>query len=195
MANTELLKALLGSSYKDDMTNDDIVKALGEIEGNPIKEAQDQAKTLKTRLSEANSEAANFKKQLREKMTADEAAKQDQEEAIETLKKQLEDLQHEKELANLTAKFASAGFEHAEEVASAFMSKDIYSFVDEINSKSEKDKDKYKAELMKGTKRPFTGSSEGKKITKEELYKMPLVDRVKFIQEHRDEYDQLMKED
>lgn len=195
MANTELLKALLGSSYKDDMTNDDIVKALGEIEGNPIKEAQDQAKTLKTRLSEANSEAANFKKQLREKMTADEAAKKDQEEAMETLKKQLEDLHHEKELANLTAKFASAGFEHAEKVASAFMSKDIDSFVDEINSKSEKDKDKYKAELMKGTKRPFTGSSEGKKITKEELYKMPLVDRVKFIQEHRDEYDQLMKED
>ena len=75
MANNELLRTLLGDKYNDGMTNDDIVKALSEIEGNPLKDAQDQAKTLKTRLSEANSEAANFKKQLREKMTADEAAK------------------------------------------------------------------------------------------------------------------------
>ena len=185
MANTELLKALLGSSYKEGMTSDEIVKALEDLEEDPIKKAQEENKNLKTRLSEANSEAANFKKQLRAKLT----------EALATMKNQLEELKKEKELAGLTAKFASAGFEDAGKVASAFMENDIDSFVTAINAKSEKDKDKYKAELMKGTKRPFIGDPEGKKITKEELYKMPLVDRVKFIQEHRDEYDQLMKED
>lgn len=195
MANTELLKALLGASYKDGMTPDEIVNALDDLEEDPIKKAQEEAKNLKTRLSEANSEAANFKKQLRAKLTEEEAKKAEQEEALATMKNQLEELKKEKELAGLTAKFASAGFEDAGKVASAFMENDIDSFVTAINAKSEKDKDKYKAELMKGTKRPFIGDPEGKKITKEELYKMPLVDRVKFIQEHRDEYDQLMKED
>ena len=71
MVNTELLKALLGASYKDGMTSEEIVKALEDLEEDPIKKAQEEAKNLKTRLSEANSEAANFKKQLRAKLSMD----------------------------------------------------------------------------------------------------------------------------
>ena len=64
------LSDLLGSAYKEGMTEDEISTALQTVgQGNEA-----EINRLKAALSKANSEAADYKKQLRTKQTDDEAA-------------------------------------------------------------------------------------------------------------------------
>ena len=84
------IKDLLKDAYKEGMSVEDIEKALEGIEMPTDNSAE--LDRLKTALSNSNSEAANLKKQLREKMTAEELkAKEDAEKAISVLKENGED--------------------------------------------------------------------------------------------------------
>ena len=64
------LSDLLGKAYKEGMTEDEISAALEAVgQGNDA-----EVNRLKAALSKANSEAADYKKQLRSKQSDDEAA-------------------------------------------------------------------------------------------------------------------------
>lgn len=195
MANSEVLKNLLGASYKEGMTPDEVVKAINELETNPFSKMEEENKNLKTRLSEVNSESANYKKQLRAKQTEEEKKQAEHEEQFQKMTEELETLKHEKVLAETTAKFASLGFgDDAGTAADSFLKGDLSAFTSTLTTRSEHEKDALKAELMQTTKRPEAGNAAGKKMTKQELYKMSFEDRMRFIREHKAEYDEITKE-
>ena len=64
------IKDLLGNKYKEGMTLEEIETALADVEMPTDSSAE--VERLKTALSKSNSEAADYKKQLREKLSADE---------------------------------------------------------------------------------------------------------------------------
>ena len=63
------IKDLLKDAYKEGMTVEDIENALKDIDLPTDNSAE--IDRLKTALSKSNSEAADYKKQLREKMSAE----------------------------------------------------------------------------------------------------------------------------
>lgn len=190
MANT--LKGLLGQSYKEGMTLDEVDKELEKLE---LGKVIDENKTLKASLTRSNSEAADYKKQLRAKLSEQEQQEAERKETFEKMQKELEELKHEKLVSDTATKFASAGYDDAKKVAEAYVSGNLDAVLEAQKGLLQKQEDALKAKLMSGTPRPATGGTEPKKITKKELYSMPLEDRMRFIQEHRAEYDALTKEE
>ena len=90
------LSDLLGTSYKEGMTEEDISNALEKLNKNSTSEAD----KLKIQLSKANSEAAEYKKQLRAKQTDDEAAAAETKAAIEKLMAENAELKKSMDIAN-----------------------------------------------------------------------------------------------
>lgn len=80
---------------------------------------QKELDKLKARLSRANSEAADYKRQLRERMSADEAAKADREEQLNAMKSELEELRRGRTLSDYTAKFAGLGLAEGAAISAA----------------------------------------------------------------------------
>ena len=62
-------------------------------------------------LDTASSEAANFKKQLREKMTEEEAAKAKAAEDMASMQEELSQLRREKVIQEYTAQFLGLGYD------------------------------------------------------------------------------------
>ena len=75
------LSDLLGNAYKEGMTEEEISIALESVNNSNNAEIN----KLKSALSKANSEAADYKKQLRTKQSDDEAAAAMQKEEHEKL--------------------------------------------------------------------------------------------------------------
>ena len=72
------LKEVLGDAYKEGMTFEEVEAALEKV--NVPEDNSAEIERLKNALSKSNSEAAGYKKQLREKMTEDEQKKQKEQE-------------------------------------------------------------------------------------------------------------------
>ena len=66
---------------------------------------------LKAALSKANSEAAEYKRQLREKQTEQERAEAERLDQERQMREELESLRKEKQVSDLTAKCAALNFE------------------------------------------------------------------------------------
>ena len=88
------IKDLIGDAYKEGMSVEDIEKALAGIEMPTDNSAE--IDRLKNALSKSNSEAADYKKQLRDKMSAEEIKAKEDAETIEELKKERDALLREK---------------------------------------------------------------------------------------------------
>ena len=61
---------LLGDSYKEDMTIEEINNALSSIEKPNVDDYNSTIDKLKTALTNSNKEAADYKKQLRAKLSS-----------------------------------------------------------------------------------------------------------------------------
>ena len=101
------LSDLLGKAYKEGMTEDEISAALETVgTGNDA-----EVNRLKAALSKANSEAADYKKQLRTKQTDDEAAAAAQKEEHDNLVQENADLKRSIALSERKAKLLAMGYD------------------------------------------------------------------------------------
>lgn len=107
------LNVLLGDAYKEGMTAEDYVAAIEKL---PDIVAEN--KKLHDSVTKANSEAAEYKKQLKAKRTDDENAAQEQADKFAELQKQNEEyaktvaaLTKEKTIATYKAEFVKQGYE------------------------------------------------------------------------------------
>ncbi len=193
MAN--YLQELLGESYKEGMTLEEVSSAL-ETVGIPSKEeTSNEIKHYKELVSKANSEAASFKKALRDKMSEQEKAEIERQEKMQAMEDELKTLKEEKTLADYTAKFVSQGY--AADVASvnakAFLDGDLETILKNQKALLDGAIASEKSKLVKATPKPEGGSATGtlKTMTKKDLYAMSTQDRLKFAKEHREEYKKL----
>lgn len=151
------LSDLLGTSYKEGMTEEDISNALEKLNKNSTSEAD----KLKIQLSKANSEAAEYKKQLRAKQTDDEAAAAETKAAIEKLMAENAELKKSMDIATKTAKLTAQGFseELAKATATAMLDGDFDTVLTNQAKYLEEQRQAIKKDLMNGTPKPAVGSS------------------------------------
>ena len=135
------------------------------------------------------SEAAGYKKQLRERMSEDEAAKAKAAEDMASVMAELEELKAEKTISEYTAQFMGIGYgeELAKSTAAAIQKGDM-SVMFKNHAKFVADREKaLKAELLKGTPTPPPGDG-NKGLDKDAFNKLTLLEKQKFAAENPEKY-------
>ena len=138
------------------------------------------------------SELAGVKKQLKEKMTDDEAAKQKEQEEREELQSKYEKLLHDSEVSKNKAKLLALGYEEklADDTAEAMVTGDLEKVMANQKKHLEAVEKKVRAEALKDTPKP-TGGGDSKTMTLEKLRGMTPSERYTYSQEHPEEYKEL----
>lgn len=148
----------------------------------------------KTALDKATKEAGDYKKQLRAKQSAEEAAAEAEKERQEAIEKELADLRRERAVANTSKKVFT--FVQDEQISTdiaeyLFGAEDVDSALDAISKAWNAREKKLRLEYGK-IPSPGIGSGNGPTITREELDKMSYVQRVEFANKNPAEYEKLM---
>lgn len=147
----------------DGMTAEQKVEALLNFQ---IPEAFDKSKWIaKDQFDRTASELADAKKQLKGKMTADEAAKAEQDKAMQDMQEKYNALLKQSTIANHTAKYLSMpGYDEklARETAEALFEGDMEKVFANQQKANESYEKKLKAEAMKGMRDPAKGDDDEK---------------------------------
>jgi hypothetical protein len=184
------IKDLLGDAYKEGMTLDEVETALDGIE--LPEDKSDEVEKLKSALSKSNSEASNYKKQLREKMDEDQRKADEDKEKNDKLQSDYDALLRRVNISDNKAKLLSLGYteELASETAEAMVDGDTEKvFANQQKHLTAVEK-KLRSDLLKDTPKPDGGNSSNA-VTKEQLRGMSVQERFQYSQEHPEEYKQL----
>jgi hypothetical protein len=133
---------------------------LAVLEGFELPEPDYTGYVKKELFDKASSEIAGYKKQIFEKMTAEEAAKAEADEKMAAIQQELEQLRQDKVVQEYTAQFLSIGYdkELASETAVALQRGDMNTvFLNQTKFATLREK-ALKAELMKNTPKPPAGN-------------------------------------
>ena len=137
------------------------------------------------------SEAASFKKQLRERMTEEEAAKAKAAEDMASVMAELETLRADKAVSEYTTQFMGIGYDEAlaKSTAQAIQKGDMAAMF-KNHAKFVADREKaLKAELLKDTPAPPAGDGT-KGVSKEAFSKMTLLEKQQFAKENPEQYNE-----
>lgn len=148
----------------------------------------------KAALDKATKEAAESKRALRAKQTAEEAAAEEAKAQQDALMQELETLRKERAVASTTAKIIPLVTDStvAGQVAEyLYGAEDVDSAIAAIQKAWAAKEKALRLEYGK-IPAPGTGASEGPTYTREQVDAMKFEERVKFAREHRDEYNKLM---
>lgn len=98
----------------DEMSAEDKVNALLNYEVEepaPVPQENGETLRLKEALNKASSQAADYKRQLHEKMTADELAKAQRDESEKALREELAELRRERTVSTYMTNYVSMGYD------------------------------------------------------------------------------------
>ena len=148
----------------------------------------------KAALDKATKEAGDIRKQLRAKQSAEEVAQEEAKAQQEALMQELETLRKEKAVAAMTAKivpFVGDNDVSAQIAEYLYGAEDADAALTAIQKAWTAKEKALRLEYGK-IPAPGAGGADGPLITKEQLDAMSYVERVKFANEHPDEYNKLM---
>lgn len=184
------IKDLLKDAYKEGMSVEDIEAALAGIDLPTDNSAE--IERLKAALSKSNSEAADYKKQLREKMSEDERKAKEDAEKQEKLQSDYDALVRKVTISENKARLLALGYEDAlaGEVAEAMADGDTEKVFAAQKKHLDSVEKKVREEVLKNTPKPVGGKSTDT-ITKEKLRAMTPQERYDFSVQHPEEYKNL----
>ena len=138
------------------------------------------------------SELANSKKQLREKMSAEELKAKEDAEKWEELIKERDALLREKTISGHKANYLALGYDEklATETAEAMANGELDKVFANQRKHIESVEKRIRADVLKETPKPEGGNS-SETITKEKFSKMSIAEQYKYSVEHPEEYKQL----
>ena len=167
----------------ESMTPEEKVAAL---EANYASVAQEKAQKDK-----AMSEAASYKKQLRERMTEDEAKAAKEAEERAALMARVEQLEQEKAVTTYVAAYIGMGYDEklAKATAEAMAKGDTETVFKNQKIHQENREKALKAEMLKQTPPPAPGTANVGK-TKDEFDKLTLAEKAKFAAENPEAYNE-----
>lgn len=173
----------------EEMSAEDKIKALESFE---YDDGANTIKKLKDSVSNANSQAAEWKKKHNALLSEEEQAKQSRDEEFNAMKEKLEALEKEKTVAEYSAKFTALGYdsELATATAKAFADGDMNTVFANQKKFTDMYEQKIKASLLKDTPTPKIGESK-KTVTKEDFSKMSYAEVVALKRENPELYNQL----
>jgi hypothetical protein len=145
----------------------------------------------KTLFDKTSSEAANYKKQLREKQSDEEAKAQKEAEERAALVSRVAELEKEKTINGYVNSFLSLGYDEktAKETAEALATGDMDLVFMNQKKFTENREKLLRAELLKETPPPAGGKTVTK--TREEILKMTLAEQAQFAAENPEEYKKI----
>lgn len=191
------LKELLGIELNENLTEEDLVSAIQAKLSTA--DSTESEKTLKNMISKRNSEIADLKNKLKERMTAEEQAEAERAERINSLEAEVASYRREKDISAQYADYIGLGFgeDLAMETATALVDGDLKKVTTNLKSfvtgLVQDTKQQTLANAMKNISAP-EGGTPAKAITKDDLRKMSGPDRLKFYREHPEEYAQIYSE-
>lgn len=144
-------------------------------------------------LDKANSEAADYKRQLRATMSEAEQKAAEEKEAREALENRLKELETEKKMSDYRAEFAGIGYDekNATDMAAALVSGDMKTVFRLQKAFVESQKEAIKAELLAQTPPPAGGAGKNDTFTKEQFRAMPLHEKQALYAKDPDLYKQM----
>lgn len=171
------------------MSEKDKLKAL---EGYDLPEPDYSGYVRKEQFDKTSSELAAKKKELLEKMSADEAQKQQEKELRENMQKELEALKRENLISKNKANYIGLGYDDvlAGETAKALADGNLDKVFANQKKHLEAFEKKIKADILKSTPRPVS-DGESKTMTLDAFKKMGIVQRAEFARTHPEEYKTL----
>jgi hypothetical protein len=183
------IKALLGDAYKEGMTLTEIETALAAVE---LPTDNTEIERLKAAVSKSNSEAAELKKQLRTKLTEDEAAKLKDAEDREKLQSDYNALLTKVTISENKAKLLAIGYDDklADETAEAMANGELEKVFTNQKKHMENLEKKIRADVLKETPKPAPGGAGGKGITQEQFDAMGYTERLKVFNEQPELYNE-----
>lgn len=172
-----------------EMTPEDKLKTLEEFE---IAEPDYSGYVKKDVFDKTASELAAEKKKLREKLSEDEIAKQQEKEEREKLQADYEKLLRETSVSKNKAKLLALGYEEklADETAEAMADGDTEKVFTNQKKHLEAVEKKVRAEALKNTPKPAPGAS-GETMTLDKLRKLSPQERLDFAKDHPEDYKTL----
>ena len=176
-----------------EMSAEEKLKALEEYD---VPETDTSGMVSKEQFDKVSSELAAKKKELRDKLSDEEAAKQKEQEEKESMQKELDSLRRESLVSKNKAKLIALGYDEAlaDETAEAMADGKVEKVFANQKKHLEAFEKKVRAEVLKDTPKPI-GGEDSSTMTLENLRKMSVADRLKFSQEHPEEYKQLYTND
>ena len=190
------LKELLGDTYTEGMSEEELSKAIEKAVSTRDKEAGKVKKAFdktSSEIADYKRQLEEYKKQLAEKMSEDERAKAEQEELLETLKQQNEDFKKKIAIAESKAQLTALGYseEMAAETAEALYSGDFATLYKNQKTVMEEKAKEIRAGVIKDTPTPPAGGASGTGMTLEKLRSLSVKERFEFSQTHPEEYEAL----
>ena len=184
------IKDLLKDNYKEGMTLEEVETALKDIDLPTDNSAE--IDRLKTALSKSNSEAADYKKQLRDKMSAEELKAKEDADTIEELKKERDALLREKTVAGYKANYLALGYDEklANDTAEALANGELDKVFTNQKKHNEVVEKKIRADVLKETPMPEGGNGSDT-MTKDKLRGMTAGERYEYSISHPEEYNKL----
>ena len=184
------IKDLLKDAYKEGMTIEEINAALEGID--LPTDNTSEIERLRNALSKSNSEAADYKKQLREKMSADEIKAKEDSERYEDLQTKYEALLKESNISKNKARLLALGYNDAlaTETAEAMENGEIDKVFANQKKHIESVEKRIREDALKDTPKP-TGGSGKSTITKETLKGMSPLERHVFSVQNPELYKEI----
>lgn len=172
-----------------EMSSEDKLKAL---EGFDIPDPDYSGYVKKDVFDKTASELAGVKKQLKDKMTDDEAAKQKEQEEREELQSKYDKLLRESEISKHKAKLLGLGYDEklADETAEAMADGDMEKVFANQKKHLDSVEKRVRADALKDTPKP-TPDGDSKTMTLEKFRKLSPAERAAFFEEHPEEYKEL----
>ena len=148
----------------------------------------------KNAVTKANGEAAEYKRRYQEKLTAEEKAKEEENEQLVTLQNRVKELEAREAKAVYKSQFLALGYddELASDTAEAMFNGDTAKVFANQKVYLEKHNKAYKAQLMGNGATPQGGNNGGSDVmTLEAFRKLGAAERLAFAQQHPEEYKNL----
>ena len=144
---------------------------------------------IKATADKAASEAASYKKQLREKQTDDEAKAAERDAKFAEIMAEVESLRHEKMVGTYTASYLAMGYDEklAKATAEAMAKGDTDTVLKNQKIHLEAREKALRTELLKQTPPPAGGGGDTA-MKKADFMKMSLADQQKFASENPEQY-------
>jgi hypothetical protein len=183
-------KDLLKDAYKEGMTVEEIEAALASVEFPADQSAE--IERLKTALSKSNSENAEWKKKHRDALSEEERKAQEMADRMKQLEEQNAQLLRESNVSKHKARFLGMGYEEAlaNDAAVAMADGDMEKLFSYQTKHQEALEKKIRADALKSTPKPVPDKGDGA-LTRDQIAKLSMEDRVKLYQERPDEYKEI----
>lgn len=187
--------AKVDTSRIEGYANMTLDQKLAALENYEVEDADYSGYVKKEVFDKTASELASKKRELNEKLTADEKKEQADKEAREKLQADYDRLLRESEVSKYKAKFLGMGYEEklAEETAIAMVDGDSEKVFSNQKKHIESVEKRIRAEVLKDTPKPAP-DGDSKVITKEIYRKMSPLERIEYAEKNPEEYKSLYTE-